>query len=208
MKSLSPALFSSRRGQRLLSTWSSLENGGPDGPNDDNENQNSNNENTVQSTESGEDECYDLCDIDWDLMPQFEEDEAATSGQQSDASASLHETLEEEDVENDEKEVFDAATKNRLRLELQWQLWKNEENCDVTVDVSTCGDYCKDCDGRGWQLCRFCHGNGLVLMDSKALECLVCSRAQKNRDLVGTEKCKSCRGTGWIASWTTLASKL
>lgn len=185
-------------------------------PDDENEKQIVSNEQTIQGT-GEEDECFDLCDIDWDLMPQWSEDDTATSSspgqqQQSDTAAYLDESLEEEDDEenddDEEDELINTATKNRLRLEMQWQLWKNEEDCDVTHDVSTCGSYCKDCEGRGWQLCRFCHGKGMVLMGSSAVECIICSRAQKNRDLVGTELCRSCRGTGWVAPWTTLASKL
>jgi len=157
-----------------------------------------------------EEECFDLCDIDWDLMPQWSGDEEGSTGQNADASPSVTDPLGDNEGRDEGKDAGSEMTtsKSRIQLEMQWQMWKNEEDCDVAKGIDTCGKNCKECDGRGWQLCRFCHGKGKVYMGDQMMECVICSRARKNRDLVGTEQCRNCRGSGWVASWTNLANRV
>lgn len=122
-----------------------------------------------------DEECYDLCDIDWDLMPSFEE---------------------EEDDREEQAESF-----QRMRLEMQWGMRENQEDCDLE-EIDTCGEFCEECTGRGWVHCRFCQGSTRLYMGENVLgptsvKCPICE--------FGHEMCKKCRGSGRFASWTTMA---
>lgn len=127
-----------------------------------------------------EEECTDEeeCELDWDAMP----DEP------------------EEELQNTDKA--------RTNLEMMWGLSEAAEDCDID-HPDTCGsEPCEDCSGRGVRSCRFCQGSGkLGFMRQKYEEeetpsipsfmaCPICED--------GVEVCSSCRGTGWVAGWTTL----
>lgn len=127
-----------------------------------------------------EEECFDLCDIDWDQMPGFQEED---------------EEEEESKPETASAEPLDSETA-RFRLEMSWEVRQNEEDCDLE-DVSTCGDFCPDCAGRGSVRCRFCGGSTKLMMQDRVTSCPVCNPK-------GDEICKSCKGSGRIAPWTKL----
>lgn len=124
----------------------------------------------TENNDDDEEECYDLCDDD--RMPVFHVDDepAATP-----------------DIDKDTA---------RTRLEMQWGLFQNEENCDLEQDINTCGTACKECQGYGVVTCRFCGGSTALLIGNHAMTCPVCATSK------GVETCKSCRGSGYIASWT------
>lgn len=78
-----------------------------------------------------DDECEneEECEIDWDSMPGFDDDDAA------------------------------AATENlRNRLEMTWALDEVKEECDVFQPVTCGGSPCRHCRTTGRMPCRFCHG--------------------------------------------------
>jgi hypothetical protein len=127
-----------------------------------------------------EEECYDLCEIDWDIMPSAEE-------------------------EDDEQEVADdehLESFQRMRLELQWGMRENQEDCDLE-DIDTCGEFCHECTGLGWVPCHFCRGStrlnvGENVLGPTSVKCPICK--------TGAISCQKCRGTGRIAPWTTIAN--
>lgn len=126
------------------------------------------------NADAEEEECYDLCDDDH--MPVFhhQDDEEPAA------------TMPEIDKET-----------ARSRLEMRWGLYQNEEACDLEKDINTCGERCEDCQGYGVVKCRFCGGSTALLIGNHAISCPVCATSQ------GVETCKSCRGSGYIASWTS-----
>ena len=84
-------------------------------------------------------ECPDEegCEIDWDNMPGFDDEE------------------EEEPVLDETSFAAQAVAsmeRSRVQLEMRWQI----DECET--DVDTCEDFCEDCAGSGKQYCRFCRG--------------------------------------------------
>lgn len=127
------------------------------------------------------------CEIDWDLMPGFEEG----------SDADKMDVVEESDVDlqprpNFGTQALDSLDKGRVRLEMSWQI----DECET--DQDTCSDFCADCAGSGKQPCRFCRGTGIVSFGMEFRPCLICVHA-----VVGQETCSSCRGTGKIAPWAS-----
>lgn len=120
-----------------------------------------------------DDDCMDLCEFDPDVeMYQVTED-------------------------NNVPLELDPDTA-RIRLQMQWELWENQEDCDLE-DVRTCGSPCTTCRGGGHTVCRFCMGTKVVSLLQSHSKCPVCN-------VRGEEVCKSCRGSGWVAPWVSLAN--
>jgi hypothetical protein len=88
----------------------------------------------------------------------------------------------------------------RLRLEMNWEVQEIKESQECVVeDPSTCGgEICPECEGQGTLPCRFCRGTTQLYMGPQVgfKSCQICE--------AGHEECPKCRGTGWIAHWTTL----
>jgi hypothetical protein len=148
-----------------------------------------------ESTFIVEDEdCFDLCDIDWDVMPTDEGEEARGS---NDSAAEPETTTKAAaaTTTQTEKAPVDPGTM-RVRLEMQWKARENTDECDI-VELDSCGEFCQECAGRGTVQCRFCHGATKIPMGSKMMDCPVCNQ-------LGHEPCKACKGSGRIAGWTDL----
>lgn len=127
------------------------------------------------------------CEIDWDLMPGFGDDDNTVAAEEEDES----------DVDLQPRQSFgsqalESLEKGRVHLEMSWQM--NE--CET--DKDSCSDFCPDCAGSGYQACRFCRGVGIVAFGNEFRPCLICADA-----VVGQEHCSSCRGTGQIAPWAS-----
>lgn len=138
-----------------------------------------------------EEECYDLCEIDWDLMPSTEEEDNEDQQQQ-----------EEGDEDSSEDEDEHSESFQRMRLELQWGMRENQEDCDLD-DIETCGEYCDECTGLGWVPCHFCRGStrlnvGENVLGPTSVKCPICK--------TGAISCQKCRGSGRIAPWTAISN--
>lgn len=172
---------------------------------------------TPSGNEDGE-ECpsEEECEIDWDKMPGFADEETEKTpvqDQQKQASASAAEPASEpmpkrkgstsSGCEPTEKSVESS----RLRLEMMWQLDEAVEDCEVERP-ETCGSQpCEACRGRGVTPCRFCGGRQLLGFTRESnrhsggsvsafYACTICDH--------GLEPCGACRGTGWVAEWALL----
>lgn len=142
-----------------------------------------------EEEECGEEEA---CEIDWDNMPGFEEEQ-------------------QEEAQVAEQELTDHQ---RLRLEMMWGVAQAAEDCDIE-HPDTCGSQpCQDCHGRGQRECRFCHGRGTLMWmrtaddgDIHAVECASSAKVEPCRicQTLGVETCSKCKGTGWVAEWTMLS---
>jgi hypothetical protein len=163
-----------------------------------------------------DDDCGDECEIDWDAMPSWEEDE---SDEDTTATPATPE----------------GVARRRVQMEMQWQMQEASSEC-VVEEPQTCGSTpCPDCNAKGWSACRFCHGTAVLrippsatsqtsyqqplglstaaptaatatrqqkffLPPSQFCACKICQQ--------GVETCKSCQGSGWIATWTQLPNQL
>lgn len=139
-----------------------------------------------------EEECYDLCEIDWDLMPSTEEEE---DGNEEDDDN--EDNSSQGDNDDEHSESF-----QRMRLELQWGMRENQEDCDLD-DIETCGEYCDECTGLGWVPCHFCRGStrlnvGENVLGPTTVKCPICK--------TGAISCQKCRGSGRIAPWTAISN--
>lgn len=117
------------------------------------------------------------CEIDWDAMPGFADDDDDEEDQTIEDSLSYGSL------------AFASLEKERVKYEMSWQM----EECQEDQDL--CEDFCEDCVGRGKIPCRFCRGTAFVVFGDEFRKCLICSE--------GKEACSSCRGTGHIAPWAT-----
>jgi hypothetical protein len=131
------------------------------------------------------------CEIDWDMMPGFDED--------SDTSNSNLEVQDEDESDIDMQprpsygsQALESFEKGRVHLEMNWQI----DECET--DKDSCAEFCPDCAGSGHQACRFCRGTGIVSLGNEFRPCLICTKA-----VAGQEDCASCRGTGQIAPWVS-----
>lgn len=137
-----------------------------------------------------DEECYDLCWVDSD------EAEILNRGDHD----AMHSMDGDDDMEMRSTTVAIDPDAARVRMEMVWQLWKDQESCDVE-DVRSCGEQCKACGGLGSTPCRFCKGSKVVeLFDGHSVDCPVCQD--------GYEVCKACQGSGWVAGWTTLSESV
>jgi len=124
-----------------------------------------------------DEECFDLC-------PLEEEQEEGVAAEQPQVLATPQE--QEKKVEKD-----------RIRLEMQYEIFEAKDDCDLE-DISTCASRCDDCMGAGTTNCRFCMGRITIsFVGANDMPCPVC-------DQKGVEVCQKCRGSGQVASWTTL----
>ena len=103
-----------------------------------------------------EEECPDEeeCEINWDLMPSWDddEDESDSSAVEEPKSASKM-TTNPSNVARDEVASEAVALQgSRVRLEVNWQI----DECNT--DHDSCEDFCPDCSGAGKMTCRFCRG--------------------------------------------------
>ena len=93
-------------------------------------------------------------------------------------------------------EAKDPIQMARMRLEMHWSLEEHKGEC-LVEDPSTCGsEECTECLGTGQSTCRFCRGTMQNYYNGNFVKCPVCDK--------GTEVCRPCKGTGWIAEWTQL----
>lgn len=177
-----------------------------------------------------EEDCFDLCETDdeWDLvMPtsdgedmkkptvsnrmdekdttekEVNESMATASRARVDESSSSSTTTPSQQKQQDKQHKRPSF--QRMRLEMQWELRNNAEDCDLE-EIDTCGDFCVDCVGVGRVQCRFCQGAGKLHLPETNLyggeriqPCPVCNQS-------GTEECKACRGSGRIAPWTSYST--
>jgi hypothetical protein len=155
----------------------------------------------------------DECEIDWDRMPDFDEDDnskdehnveatsyAATS--KSDARPIIQEytNIGDEDPNDDlqprsyEHKVQNSIEKTRLLLEMRHQM----EECEIIQEA--CSDFCPDCAGSGRQYCQFCRGTRTIAFGNQFRTCLIC-------DSDGKKECSTCRGTGGVAPWVKTATQ-
>ena len=118
---------------------------------------------------------------------------------------------DDDDLEELQKSIGDQidwdklpSSSSRRRLEMQWELAEAADNCDVERPQSCGSAPCQDCNGQGWNPCRFCRGTSVLylpqneLQEGQFVSCKICQQ--------GTERCRSCQGTGWVAGWTQLQS--
>lgn len=127
------------------------------------------------------------CEIDWDLMPVFndmdEENEANSFDDKADESnsetvmpiaTSMEENLNDDSDEDDDNDdsllemndddMESFADELRTRFEMQWKMTERSEECDVYKPISCGGTICQTCHGKGSCLCRFCRGTGYIYM--------------------------------------------
>ena len=89
--------------------------------------------------------------------------------------------------------TIDSLEQGRVQLEMNWQI--NE--CEADKDY--CSNTCRDCEGSGRIICRFCHGKGMIAFGTADFRpCIICSPS-----LSGFEECHTCQGTGQIAPWAS-----
>mmetsp|Transcript_8603 Transcript_8603/g.12459 ORF Transcript_8603/g.12459 Transcript_8603/m.12459 type:complete len:183 (-) Transcript_8603:96-644(-) len=134
-----------------------------------------------------DEDCADLCEFD-DI---FEDTVSAEANNNSSGN--------EDTKIKSQEEPASEVDRDRLRLQMNWELRQTQEDCDVD-DVSSCGSLCNECMGSGATKCRFCVGNKHVVLPERGqkLVCPVCDQS-------GHEVCRKCRGSGWVAKWTELA---
>jgi hypothetical protein len=114
----------------------------------------------------------DECEIDWDKMPGFSDDENPQDDLQP------QESYVKQDL---------SLEKSRVMFEMSWQV----DECNE--DQDSCSDFCPDCAGSGKQHCKFCRGTGVVAYGNEFRTCLICDH--------GFVSCPTCKGTGRIARW-------
>jgi hypothetical protein len=162
-------------------------------------------------------ECPDEeeCEIDWDRMPGFDDDEensAPPSNEELLPEASTPLSMagaSEVDVEKMEDEyaivelqpqtyrntVHNSAEKSRVLFEMTWQI----DECKVNHD--SCSDFCPECAGSGRQFCKFCRGTRTVVFGKEFRSCIICEPD-------GKVECSACKGTGSVAPWVATHEKL
>lgn len=186
---------------------------------------------------SDDGDCGDECDIDWDAMPSWDEDEDEEDDDEVEAVF----------YDDDDEEAFldllppspvkgPSVEQRRLHMEMQWQLEEATQECQVEKP-ETCGSQeCADCHGRGWNNCRFCHGTGILKLDKTAswanneqqepttmagaLASVSSTRTAAHKRFMlpssfsvckicaqGVESCRTCQGSGWVASWTQIPNQ-
>lgn len=148
----------------------------------------------------------DECQIDWDRMPGFADDQeevdndnrrgssAQTVDSRSRAFAVEDNELEvDADLQPRQLETSSTTTRktestSRLHLEMNWQM----DEC--TTNEDTCSEFCPDCAGSGTTTCKFCRGTKTIAFGGDFRSCLVCHED-------GRVECPRCRGTGAISPW-------
>ena len=119
------------------------------------------------------DECPDEeeCEINWDLMPGFaenedtEDEETATTQQKEAEAVYASQQLTQQHTLG--KYERTTVTKSRMLLDMTWQI----EQCEVEEEAeamatslsSSCTDFCAECAGAGTHYCNFCRGTRYVI---------------------------------------------
>lgn len=143
----------------------------------------------------------DECEIDWDLMPGFADDDATEASENDQQTNKVYEE-EETDIDMQPRPDFGAKTvesleQGRVQLEMNWQIHECE------ADQDSCSTACPDCEGSGKIPCRFCRGRGVIAFgESDFRPCIICSPTMS-----GWEECPSCHGAGHIAPWASTMEK-
>jgi hypothetical protein len=125
------------------------------------------------------------CEIDWDKMPGFADDDNDNNKVEEEAYS--YEELQPRES-SFAKQVHQSLEKSRLMFEMSWQV----DECNVNHD--SCSDFCPDCSGSGRQFCKFCRGTRNVAFGTEFRICMICTSD-------GKVACPTCRGTGSIAPW-------
>jgi hypothetical protein len=146
-------------------------------------------------------ECPDEeeCEIDWERMPGFDENEpqevvGTPNNIETESMVEEYTNIGDEDPTDDlqpqsyEHKVANSVQKSRLLMEMSWQI----DECKV--DRDSCADFCPECAGSGRQLCKFCRGTRTVVFGNEFRTCLICEPD-------GKVECSACRGTGGVAPW-------
>ena len=120
------------------------------------------------------------CEIDWSLMPGWddEEEDDVDDAPEASISPTTYGELAAQSMERD-----------RLKFEVNWQIDECREDHDY------CEDFCEECAGSGKMVCRFCRGTKFIVFGEDFRPCIICSEGQ--------EDCSACRGTGQVAPWAT-----
>lgn len=87
------------------------------------------------------------------------------------------------------------ARRNTLQKNIE--IYESINECNIT-DLTSCGEMCTRCIGKGVVLCEYCHGTGFLTMGDAIIgtgnNCTVCMGT-------GEKECKKCMGSGYIAKW-------
>ena len=129
-----------------------------------------------------------------------------------------------------------SARSDFARLEMLWQQREESMECNVDEPVTCGGETCPTCAGTGHSTCRFCRGTKFLYLpithsaitgdepnDTNVVDQARAAAAtttsptpSKNSSYVscsicqttGTEVCRTCQGSGWIAHWTQLGVRV
>lgn len=130
--------------------------------------ENSNNDNDANDEEYVADDCGDEgCDLDWDEMPSWDEDDEVEAVYYNDNDEEFQEAWRKvsSSSSSPDSSKGPSVEQRRLHMEMQWQLEEATQECAVEKP-ETCGSQkCNDCHGRGWNDCRFCHGTAVLKLD-------------------------------------------
>jgi DnaJ-class molecular chaperone len=109
------------------------------------------------------------CEIDWDAMPPFFDEEEDIDEVEAAFLDDFHMAQERLHLSPPQPmKSGPSVEQKRIHMEMQWQLTESADEC-VVEKPETCGsEKCPDCHGRGWSDCRFCHGTTVLRMDHVA----------------------------------------
>jgi hypothetical protein len=199
------------------------------------------------------------CEIDWDAMPDSTSETTeeianyATTNNVMMSDVIYYDDFDAEELDTVETklpvipEMTWTTTSSasatsipdnlRTRLEMQWQMTEQTEDCDVYKPVSCGGEQCTTCGGTGTCKCRFCRGTGYIYLKLPSAAIAPTTRGeqvqlQREEQMFGGnlnsllqtspssffvncnicqqkghETCKVCQGSGWIAGWTNVTTK-
>ena len=135
-------------------------------------------------------DCWDLCDVDWELMPASVYDSDGAMDSEYDIAPPM--TMVPPPPPPPQRHSSDFT---RQRLELSFGLERSREDYDME-ELDTCADSCNSCFGAGQVRCRFCQGRRFVQLahGEPPTSCPVCHQ--------GRETCRQCGGSGHVARWT------
>ena len=85
----------------------------------------------------------------------------------------------------------------RKNLQKNIEIYESIRECNVT-EITTCGEMCPRCLGKGVVMCDYCRGTGFLTMGDAIIgtgnNCTVCMGK-------GEKECPKCMGSGYIAKW-------
>jgi hypothetical protein len=145
--------------------------------------------------------------------------------------------LELEDITIAAQSSSSSMMSDFQRLEMIWQQREESTECDIYEPITCGGQTCTTCSGTGHTVCRFCRGTKFLYLpitsdvlltkdpdnnmrkddfevtqrplpkspakskNSSYVSCSICHTT-------GTEICRTCQGSGWIAHWTQLGVRV